>query len=265
MLTAAVRGVGASSRRFLEETGALWRLVVISLDRMFLGPLRGERMRLGATIAQTARAGAGSLPLVALISYLVGIILALQSLFQLQKLGAESLVADLVAIAVTREMAPLLTAIIVAGRYGSSIAAELGTMKVSQEVDALKVMGVDPYAFLVVPRLIALLIALPGLVIFADVMGIMGGMTASLLASHQAGGVFLNDAVAALELRDIYVGLVKSVAFAGIIGLVGCRLGLAVGGGADGVGRATTSSVVRSIVLIIVIDLLVTAVFYVQN
>jgi len=265
MLTAAARGVGAATRRFLEETGALWGLVVVSLDRIFLGPLRGERMRLGATIAQTARAGAGSLPLVALISFLVGMILALQSLFQLQKLGAESLVADLVAIAVTREMAPLLTAIIVAGRYGSSIAAELGTMKVSQEVDALTVMGVDPYAFLVAPRLIALLIALPGLVIFADVMGILGGMTASLLTLHQAGGTFLSDAAAALELRDIYTGLVKSVAFAGIIGLVGCRLGLAVGGGADEVGRATTSAVVRSIVLIIVIDLLVTAVFYVQG
>jgi phospholipid/cholesterol/gamma-HCH transport system permease protein len=262
---AVLRAVGGQARRFLAEAGALGRLTFVGFDHIFIAPWRGEPMRVGATVAQLARCGAGSLPLVALISFLVGMILALQSVHQLQKLGAESLVANLVAIAVTREMAPLLTAIIVSGRYGAAIAAEIGTMKVSQEVDALTVMGVDPYSFLVAPRLAALLIGLPCLVVFADLVGILGGMVVAVVTLGQSAASYGADSIAALEMRDIYTGLIKSVAFAGIIGLVGCRLGMAVHGGADEVGRATTSTVVRSIVLIIVSDLLVTAVIYVRG
>jgi phospholipid/cholesterol/gamma-HCH transport system permease protein len=265
VILAAARATGRSARHFLIEAGALWKVAFISFDRIVIAPLRGEPMRMGATVAQMARSGAGSLPLVALISTLVGMILALQSVYQLQKMGAESLVADLVAIAVTREMAPLLTAIIVSGRYGAAIAAEIGTMKVSQEVDALTVMGVDPYSFLVAPRLAALLITLPCLVIFADLVGILGGMLVAMVTMGQSAASYATDSIAALELRDIFTGLIKAVAFAGIIGLVGCRLGMAVSGGADEVGRATTSTVVRSIVLIIVTDLFVTAVTYVRS
>jgi len=243
----------------------MWRMTFSSFDRIFIAPLRGEPMRVGATIAQVARAGAGSLPLVALISFLVGMILALQSVYQLQKLGAESLVADLVAIAITREMAPLLTAIIVSGRYGAAIAAEIGTMRVSQEVDALTVMGVDPISFLVAPRLLALIIALPCLVIFADLVGILGGLLVAMVTLGQSASAYGADSMAALELRDIFTGLIKALAFAGIIGVIGCRMGMSVSGGADEVGRATTSAVVRSIVLVIVSDLLVTAVIYVRG
>jgi phospholipid/cholesterol/gamma-HCH transport system permease protein len=265
VITGALRAMGRPARHFFAEAGAMWRLTFTSFDRIFIGPFRGEPTRVGATIAQVARSGAGSLPLVALISFLVGMILALQSVYQLQKLGAESLVADLVAIAVTREMAPLLTAIIVSGRYGAAIAAEIGTMKVSQEVDALTVMGVDPYSFLVAPRLLALIIALPCLVVFADLLGILGGLLVAMVTMGQSAAVYGADSIAALELRDIFTGLIKAVAFAAIIGVIGCRMGMAVSGGADEVGRATTSAVVRSIVLVIVSDLLVTAVIYVRG
>ncbi len=265
MILTPASAVGRSARRFLVEAGALWRLTYTSFDRVFIAPLRGEPVRFGATVAQIARAGAGSLPLVALISLLVGMILALQSVYQLQKLGAETLVADLVAIAVTREMAPLLTAVIVTGRYGAAIAAELGTMKVSQEVDALTAMGIDPHSFLVAPRLAALLVAMPCLVIFADLLGILGGMLVAMLTLGQSAASYAADSLEALVMQDVTTGLIKAVAFGGIIGLMGCRMGMAVSGGADEVGQATTSTVVRSIVLIIVTDLFVTAVTYLRG
>ncbi len=211
---------------------------------------------------QSVRAGYSSLPLVALICFLVGMIMVLQSAYQLQELGALDMVASLVGISVTRELAPLLTAVIVSGRVGSAIAAELGTMQVSQEVDAMKVMGIDPVSFLVVPRLIALLIALPCLTVFGDVIGILGGQFVAVTVLEMSASHYSALTLDALVLEDIYTGLVKAVAFAVIIGLVGCHQGLSTFGGADEVGRSTTAAVVRSIVLVIAADLLVTALFF---
>jgi phospholipid/cholesterol/gamma-HCH transport system permease protein len=192
-------------------------------------------------------------------------IMALQSAYQLRAYGALDLVSSLVAVSISRELAPLLAAIIVAGRFGSSIAAELGTMRVSNEIDALEVMGIDPTSFLVVPRLVALLLTLPCLTIFADLIGILGGMFVGVGVLDLGLGAYLEDTVDSLVLQDIYTGLVKSVAFAAIIGLVGCHQGLATRGGAEQVGRATTSAVVRSIVLVIFADLFVTAWFFVRG
>jgi phospholipid/cholesterol/gamma-HCH transport system permease protein len=180
-------------------------------------------------------------------------------------MGAARLVASLVAISITRELAPLLTAIVVAGRFGSAIAAELGTMKVSQEIDALTVMGIDPVSFLVVPRLVALALTLPCLTIFADVIGILGGLVVAVGVLEMGPSGYITLTFDSLVLEDIVTGLVKSLAFAGIIGLVGCHQGLKTTGGAEEVGHATTAAVVRSIVLIIGADLLVTALFYVRN
>ena len=192
-------------------------------------------------------------------------IVALQSAYQLQRMGAVNLVANLVAVIVTRELAPLLTAIVVAGRFGSAIAAELATMKVSQEIDALTVMGIDPVSFLVVPRVLALLISLPCLTVFADLVGILGGLVVAVGSLGLGMSAYVTDSVDALRLEDIVTGLVKAVSFAGIIGLVGCHQGLGTRGGAEEVGRATTASVVRSIVLIIAADLFVTALFYLKR
>jgi len=230
-----------------------------------VGPFRGERVRARATVAQAVRAGVDSLPLVALICFLVGMIMALQSAYQLRDLGAMDLVAGLVAVSMTRELAPLLTAIIVTGRVGSAIAAELGTMKVSQEIDALLVMGLHPVSFLVVPRLVALVVTLPCLTIFADVIGILGGQAVAVVGLGMGADRYVALTVDAMVLEDVYAGLVKAAAFAGIIGLVGCHEGLKTSGGAEEVGRATTTAVVRSIVLIIVADLFVTALFYVRG
>ena len=249
----------------LGDTGAIWRLAVAASGRLGRGLARREPMRMRATIDQIVRAGYSSLPLVMLICFLVGMIMALQSAYQLRDLGAVDLVPSLVAISISRELAPLLAAIIVAGRVGSAIAAELATMKVSQEIDALTVMGIDPVSFLVVPRLGALILSLPCLTVFADVIGVVGGWSISVAALGVGAHRYISLTIDALALQDIFTGLVKAVAFAGIIGLVACHQGLQTTGGAEEVGRSTTASVVRSIVLIIGADLFVTALFYVRG
>ncbi|MDX1389321.1 MAG: ABC transporter permease [Acidobacteriota bacterium] len=249
----------------LAEAGALWQLAASTVERTLAGPFRGERVRFGETVLQTVRAGYDSLPLVALLSVLIGMILALQSAYQLDQMGALSLVARLVAITMTRELAPLITAIIVAGRVGSAIAAELGTMKVSQEVDALTVMGIDPVSYLVVPRILGLLVSVPCLVLFSNLIGIAGGAIIAVTTLGLGGRTYVLDSLNALIMEDIVIGLIKAVVFAGIIGLVGCQQGLATRGGAEEVGRATTTSVVRAIVLVITADLFVTAIYYVKG
>jgi phospholipid/cholesterol/gamma-HCH transport system permease protein len=264
MLTYGLRFLGTTTLNLLEDAGTMWRLFATSVSSFFAEPFRGK-IRLAATLTQSVRAGYNSLPLVALISLLVGMIIALQSAYQLEQMGAARLVASLVAISITRELAPLLTAIVVAGRFGSAIAAELGTMKVSQEIDALTVMGIDPVSFLVVPRLVALALTLPCLTIFADVIGILGGLVVAVGVLEMGPSGYITLTFDSLVLEDIVTGLVKSLAFAGIIGLVGCHQGLKTTGGAEEVGHATTAAVVRSIVLIIGADLLVTALFYVRN
>lgn len=265
MLRAAFSVVGRSTLGLVADSGSLWRLAREAISRTVVGPFRGERLRFRAVVEQAVRAGYSSLPLVALICLLVGMIMALQSAYQLRELGALDLVAGLVAISITRELAPLLTAVIVAGRFGSAIAAELGTMQVSEEVSALKVMGIDPVSFLVVPRLVALLLSLPCLVVFSDVIGILGGEVIAVGVLGMGAGRYVSLTLDALVLDDIYTGLVKAFAFAAIIGLVGCHEGLATRGGAEEVGRSTTSSVVRSIVLVIAADLFVTTMFFLAD
>lgn len=257
--------LGHATLSFLADAGAIGRLAVSAADRLLVGPFRGARVHGRATLVQCVEAGNRSLPLVALICLLVGMIMALQSAYQLEKMGAIELVPNLVAISVTRELAPLLTAIIVAGRFGSAIAAELGTMKVSQEIDALTVMGIDPVGFLVVPRLLALIVSMPCLTVFADLIGIVGGLVVSVGVLEMGTGGYVALTLDALVLQDVFTGLVKSVLFASIIGLIGCQQGLQTTGGAEEVGRSTTASVVRSIVLIVSADLFVTALFFARG
>lgn len=265
LVIAAVSALGRSSRNFVIASAGLWRLFASSFERIFIGPFRGRPMRLQATMNQAVRGGVDSLPLVALICLLVGMILAFQSAYQLRLFGALDLIPSLVGVSITRELAPLLTAIIVAGRYGSSIAAELGTMKVSQEVDALEVMGIDPVSYLVVPRVVGLLIALPCLVVFADLVGILGGWLIAVTVLDMGPQRYLDLSIDSLVLDDIYTGLVKAVVFALLISLVGCERGLSTWGGGKEVGRSTTSSVVRSIVLVMAADLFVTVIFYLKG
>ncbi|MEM7355269.1 MAG: ABC transporter permease [Acidobacteriota bacterium] len=257
--------LGSAVEARLAAIGRQSQLAASAAERTLVGPWRGERFRWRETLQEIHRAGNASLPLVGLISVLVGMILALQSAYQLQQLGAERLVAQLVAVSVTRELAPLLTAILVAGRVGSSISAELGTMKVSQEVDALTVMGIDPISSLVVPRLMGLAVAVPCLTLFADVVGILGGgLVATGILGQSASG-YLADSINALQLEDIWGSVLKALTFGAIIGLVACHQGLETRGGSGEVGRSTTAAVVRSIVWIIIADLFVTAVLYLRH
>lgn len=260
----ALGRLGASTEVFFAEAGRLWRLAAAAAERAVVGPFRGERFRWRATWDQVARAGWESLPLVALISLLVGMILALQSAGQLEALGAARLVADLVAVSVVRELAPLMTAILVAGRVGSAIAAELGTMRVSEEIDALEVMGIDPTAFLVVPRVLGLVVAVPCLTFFSDALGILGGSAIAVVALDQGFASYWSASVAALTLEDLVSGAAKALCFGGVVALVSCQRGLDTRGGSDEVGRATTAAVVRSIVLVIVADLVFTAWFFLR-
>lgn len=258
-------GLGSNFTAQFEVAGRLWRLAAESGRWLGAGLVRGRRLRWRATLTQIVRAGNQSLPLVALISALIGAILALQGAYQLRQIGVVSLVADLVAVSITRELAPLMTAILVAGRVGSAIAAELGTMKVSEEIDALKVMGIEPVEFLVVPRLIALVIAVPCLTLFADLVGILAGCGVGTYVLGMGAQGYLSDSMAALALQDLWGGVLKALAFGLVIGLVACQQGLDTRGGAQAVGASTTTAVVRSIVLIIVADLFVTALLFVRG
>jgi len=264
MVRQAFQFVGDATLGLLEDTGEIWRLSLAAGQRVVSEPFQG-RIRFGETMLQTLRAGNGSVPLVALLCMLVGMIMALQSAYQLQQMGAINLVPGLVAVSITRELAPLLAAIIVTGRYGSAITAELATMQVSQEVDALEVMGIDPVSYLVVPRLMALLISLPCLIVVADVVAILGGLWIGTTVLGMGLSNYVSLTLESLVLQDIYNGLVKALVFAAIIGLIGCHSGLSTRGGAEEVGRSTTASVVRSIVLIILADLFVTALFFVRG
>jgi phospholipid/cholesterol/gamma-HCH transport system permease protein len=265
MLSSAFRVVGRSTLNMLADAGAIWHLAVRSSAYFVRALTRRGRFRSRVITQQMLRAGNGSLPLVTLICFLVGMIIALQSAYQLRELGAMDLVPNLVAISISRELAPLLAAIIVAGRFGSAIAAELATMKVQQEIDALTVMGIDPVHFLVLPRLAALIFTLPCLTVFADVVGMVGGLAVSVGILDMGMSRYVSLTIDSLVLDDIYTGLVKAVAFAAIIGLIGCHQGLKTEGSAEEVGRSTTTAVVRSVVLIIFADLFVTALFYVTG
>jgi phospholipid/cholesterol/gamma-HCH transport system permease protein len=186
----------------------------------------------------------------------------LQGAYELQRLGAMQIVASLVAVTITRELGPLITAIVVIGRSGSAFAAEIGTMRVTEELDALQTMALDPVAFLVVPKFLAMAVMMPCLAIWADLMGVLGGSLFGMVGGGFTFGSYMLATRDALFLRDITSGVIKCLVFGIVITAVGCHEGFATGSGAEEVGRSTTSAVVISILLIILIDLIFTALFY---
>lgn len=265
MIAARLESVGRAALRFFQQAGEIGWLACASAGVLVAGPFRHRPLRPGLVVAQAFRAGNQSLPLIALVAVLMGMIMALHTAYQLRAIGAMDLVPGLVAVSMTRELAPLMTAIVVAGRYGSAIAAELGTMKMRQELDALTVMGIELRSYLILPRLMGLGLTLPAVTVFATSMAILAGLAAAwtLLGMHP--NAFLSEALAALALEDLTAALIKALLFAAAIGLVSCHQGLATGGSAEDVGRATTSAVVRSIVLVIGVDLVMTAWLYVGD
>jgi len=211
-------------------------------------------IRPGALVEQASALGSAALPIVAVILFLIGAVSVLQAAAQLRKFGADIFVAELLAIGITRELGPLMTAIIVAGRSGSAIAAEVATMKYSEELDALQTMSLDPLRFVAVPKLWAMVLCVPMLTIMADFVGILGGLVVGVTIMGLAPEAFVEQLVDALFLRDVASGLIKSLSFAWAVTIVGVHQGLSFSGGATGVGRATTSAVVMSIAAIIVLD-----------
>jgi phospholipid/cholesterol/gamma-HCH transport system permease protein len=208
------------------------------------------------------RSGADAIPIVTILSFLMGGVLAFQAAIQLRKFGANIFVADLVSLSICLEMGPLLTAMIVSGRSGASYAAHIGTMQVTEEIDALRVMAIDPVRYLVVPRILAVAFVMPCLTLFADIVGIVGGCVVSMFSLDLTPTAYFDQVAKVLEVSDIVKGLVKSLAFGIEIAMVGCLRGFQVRGGAESVGTATTSAVVTCIFLLTVTDALFSMLYY---
>jgi len=232
-------------------------LLIQTLLWSVIPPLKGKRI-----IQQMAVIGWESLPIVSLIALFIGIVLALQSAYQLQKLSADIYIPSLVSLSVTREIGPVITALVVAGRVGAAIAAELGTMKVTEQIDALETLAANPVKYLVVPRFVATTLMLPILTIYADYIGILGGYLFGVYKLGIGSSLYWRMTYEPLFLKDVFTGLIKSFIFGMIIAIIGCYEGFRVRGGAEGVGRATTLSVVTSFILIIAADCLFTTLFY---
>jgi phospholipid/cholesterol/gamma-HCH transport system permease protein len=207
------------------------------------------------------KAGADALPIVILINFLVGFVMAYQSARQLKMFGANIYVADLVGLSVTRELCPLMTAIIICGRSGAAFTAEIGSMKVSEEIDALRTLGLRPFSWLVVPRVIALMLIAPMLTIIADLIAVIGGLFVAMWSLDLSANGYFIETKKAMEFWDVESGLVKCAAFSLAIGLIACQQGFATSGGAEGVGRRTTSTVVTSLFAIVILDALFTIIF----
>ena len=244
--------IGGLTIQFYRGVAASWRV----------NPIRGNRQRWQSTIKHMAVVGVNAVPVVCLIAACTGLIMALQGGAELRRFGAMQFVINLVAVSMTRELGPLITAIVVVGRSGSAFSAEIGTMVVTEEVDALRSMALDPIEFLLAPKFIAMMVMLPCLTIAANAAGILAGGIFIYFSLDMGLNLYLRAAMEALVLRDVVSGLIKSVAFGTIIVHVGCFEGFNVSGGPEGVGAATTSAVVKSIFLVILADLLFTAFFY---
>lgn len=261
-MTSVLTFLGRKTLGFLRYLSGVYEVSRDALYWTYIAPFRGRALKWKASVHQMVLVGVDSIPIVTVISLFIGLVLALQGAYQLNKFGASYLVTALVGVSMTRELGPLMTAIIVAGRSGSAFAAELGTMKVAEELDALEVMGLDRIRYLVVPKFVAMTIMMPCLTLIADLSGIVGGGIFEMLQLDQSFHTLIVENRDALVMRDIWTGLIKSIVFGLIITNVGCHEGFSVRGGAEGVGKATTSSVVVSIFLVIFADVVFTAIFY---
>ena len=253
--------IGRSAEAAFMQTVALLSFVGESSLALAGNIMHPARLRWRPTLYNIRTAGFDALPIVGLLSFLLGVVVAYQGADQLRQYGANIFVADLIGLSMLREFAPLITAIIIAGRSGSAYAAQIGTMAVTEEIDAMRTLGIAPLDLLVIPKILALVIALPLLTVFADVLGVFGGM---IMAQAQLGvsfDEFLDRFTKAVSVTAFLIGIGKAPVFAFIIAVVGCFQGFLTKGGADSVGRQTTRSVVQSIFLVIVADALFSIAF----
>jgi len=249
-----VEQIGEGSLRVLNDFVSIMTFLgdlLTALARSFFHP---RAARLEDVLFYMKKAGVEGLPIVGLISFLLGLIIAFMSSLQLKQFGANIYVASLVGVAMVSELGPIMTAIIVAGRSGSAFAAEIGTMKVNEEVDALVTMGFDPTQFLAVPKVLAAMVAVPILTLYSDVFGIGGGLVVGVLGLDLTVYTYVQETMKVISVTSIFKSLLKSVVFAVLISGIGCQRGFQVRGGAQAVGSATTSAVVAGIFLIVVTD-----------
>lgn len=262
-MATALERVGRKTLDQLDYFGSLNIQLWVTLRSVAKAlPFVGNRYRWKTSVGQVLQIGVDALPMIALMSVSTGFILAMQGASELRRFGALHYVIDLVAVGFTRELGPLLTAIAVSGRSGSAFAAEIGTMKVTEEVDALRVMAFDPIEFIVAPKYLAALIAVPCLSVICNLFGIFAGGIFMFFSTHLGFLLYMRYVLTSIQLRDVISGMIKSVAFATIIAQVGCLEGLRVRGGPDAVGRSTTAAVVKATFLVIIADAVFTAIFY---
>lgn len=242
---------------FLYFLGGLANLTLQTVYLTFKPPYKYEQI-----IVQCKKAGYESFPVVSVIALFIGFVFALQSAYFMQRLGSEMYIASLVALAIVRELGPVITALVVAGRVGAAHTAELGSMQVTEQIDALETLATNPVKYLVVPRFVSLSLMLPVLTLYADIIGILGSYLICVFKLGITSSMYLNITFNALVYKDLFTGLFKAWIFGMIIALVSCYEGFNVQGGAEGVGKATTRSVVITFLMIIAADCLFTALFY---
>jgi len=238
-------------------TGGLANLAAQTVYLSFMPPFRKDRI-----FEQAKKAGYDSLPIVSLVSLFIGFIFALQTAYFMQRIGSEIYIASMVALALVRELGPVITALVVAGRVGAAITAELGSMQVTEQIDALETLATNPIKYLVVPRFVALSLILPLLTLYADAIGIFGSYLICVYKLGISSSMYMHVTFDALLYKDLFTGLFKTIFFGMIIAFVSCYQAFNVEGGAEGVGQATTRSVVTSFIMIITADCFFTALFY---
>jgi phospholipid/cholesterol/gamma-HCH transport system permease protein len=249
--------IGKKTVLLIEEVGRLAVLQFYTIRWIFRSPFRFTLL-----VKQMEEIGVNSIPVVVVTALSTGMVLALQSHIGFKRFNAESLVGTVVALSITRELGPVLTGLIVAGRAGSSMAAELGTMRVTEQIDALVTLATDPIHYLVVPRFLAGMIMLPILTVCADMVGIIGGFLVATRVLSANPNIYIRRTVNFLELGDVFNGLFKATVFGMVIALISCYAGFYTKGGAEGVGKATTRAVVISSMLILISDYIMTALFF---
>lgn len=258
----SLESIGDAGFRWIERITEILILIVDIIYWSVVGLFDRRQYRKGTFTEQASAMGASALPIIGVITFLVGAILALQSAAQLRQFGATIFVVDLLAIGLACEMAPLMVAILVSGRSGSAIASEIATMKFTEELDAIRTMGLNPVRFVVAPKLWAMLIGMPLLSVMALLIGLLGGFVVAITYMGLTPVAFYTELLRALFFKDIVNGIIKSISYAVIITIVGTYRGLTFTGGADGVGRATTSAVVTSLFAIVIADSIWSIVFY---
>lgn len=251
----ALERIGRASSALIEEVGYYLALVVESAYWIAWGWNRRQPVRISATVHQMVEIGLAGLPIVFMLSFAIGVMLAIQGIHTLKQFGAETQVVLGIALSVTREFGPLITGILVAGRSGSALAARIGTMTVNQEIDALRVMGINPVRYLVAPVFVAMMFMMPLVTLFSDLAALLGGAVFCNLELGLSYAAYWDQATGFITMDDVWQGLSKSVVFAAIIALVGVTNGFMVAGGAEGVGKSTTRAVVLAITYIVLADM----------